>query len=1313
MSVGGMPAPGPFRGLLPYDETSASLFFGRAAESAALLQQVTREGSYVTALTGESGVGKTSLLRAGLMPSLARNGVLGLYFGAYESLDQALWQAASRSHAEPPGSGERGADYLARLARGSRAGTLLVLDHLESLVPGGSGMAAVSALLTAAAQAAGPRLRFLFCTDDRAFHRLAALHAATGLAPVPGGWMELPRLDQAQVTEILEQTALQTGTFFEAGLAAVMAGDLCRGGPCLPADLQLCARTAVDLRLTSIRRYERSGGAEMLLHAAFDRVVTEAGGEPARRLLLAFAGLGAGEASLDDLAARTRLPRVQLDQAVGGFVARGLVARREDGRAERYALVHPVLADRIRDFGAIDVARARAARRALRRRVLGGGRLSLREVAGVRRHLGGALGADEEAAVTRSVRRTIFHAAVATLAAAGLVLAVFFDLRKSYSLDFDPPGGSPNAHVVVRLGRPNLSFLYFLPSRPPFGSVLADTGFAATAMGQELSARVAAGRATGTLERDRRPPVPGWLQAVLDGLRPVPRGVAMVMLGDPGGVVSLKQAFGDPVSRREALEALAVIGTGAAGEDEILAAALADRSPEIRRRGVEVAAAIDRRQRQGAHATTLKSALGDQSFEVRSAVLRECATLDPATAASILSVALADKDAAFRRLAEKAMLDLAERAPAAAADAVRLALRSTDALARRTALALLEQIAARAPGEATAALSQIVADEKASEEARVAALAFLRKSGVAPARLQPLLEKATSPEASPRLRAAALPLYVRLLDPARAEEIAVAESKGAPAARAIGAAVWGALAGKQPDAATKALKGFVYDPSPEVRIEAARSFGYLKREGAALIGKALLDPNPEVQRAAIESAVTLAAAQPYAVPELLGKAIMNVRPAARRWIIDALGRIGQEKPAAVMAPLARALKQGDPGTRAATASTLCGIARRNAGAVAPYLRLAAHDADRDVRTAAASCVGSLSEGDPRSAARMAGDLATADEAPVRAAAAASLGALAPRAREAALGPLVRLVQDSDRGVRMAAADAIAAYGSAHAPLGKHTDEVERALAGFLAQGDPEERQAALRAATRCGLPALLRQAATDSEEAIRLEAVRAAANLKPPALEVLQSAIEDRSVVVRTEAIRKLAGVSGGNAEQVLTIFEAMLRSGDPGTRRAGALALGDLTGATEAAIRLLASALRQRGEGVRAAAAEALGRVAERDPERATPLLERTLADPAHDVRAAAMHGLGAVWARRRSPAEVGTVLETSETESERRLVALEALVQQAASTDKRGPALETLARIAANGPPLARLAAQIGRAFLGAKPGEMQAFLDRLLGG
>jgi HEAT repeat protein/DNA-binding MarR family transcriptional regulator len=1312
MAVGGIPGPGPFRGLVAYDERSSALFFGRSRETAAALQQIARDGARVTALTGEAGVGKTSLLRAGLTPTLVRQGVLTLYLDSYEQLDQSLWQAASRAGAEPPTSGETAADYLVRISRTSRAGTLVMLDHLEAVVASpGPALGQLGAFLATAAAGAGPRLRFLLCIDGASFHKLDLLHTLTGFSPLPGTWMELPRLEEAQVIEILEQTALQTGTFFETGLAALIAGDLCRARPCLPADLQLVARTVIDLRLTSIRRYERSGGAELLVHTFLERVVTEAGGRPARRLLLEMALARDVDLSQDELVARTRLPRGKVERALAAFVARGLLAKREGDRTDRYTLAHASLIDRINDYAAVDAARTKEARRSLRRRVLAGTRLSVPELRAVRQRLGGALDKDEDAAVTRSLRRTAFHVGLALVVAVGLLFAVFFELRSSYHLAFDPGGDSPSARVVVRSGRPSLSFLYFLPSRPPFGSVIADTGFAATGMAQELAEKVTAGRATGTLEHDRSIAVPGWLRTVINGLRPVPRGVAMVLLGDANGISPIKQAFAEPASRPEALEALAVIGAARAGEDEILASALADPSPEIRRRAVEVAAAIDRRQGHGGHGNTLRAALADKDFEVRSAVLRECATLDPSNAASILSVALADKDPTSRRLAEKAIVDLAARAPAAAADAVRLALRSPDALARRNALGLLEQIAVRAPQEAAAALIQIAGEEKAPEETRVAALQVLRHSGVAPAKIQGLLEKAVSPESSPRLRAAALPLHVRLLDAAKAEEIAVAESKGSSATRATGAAVWGALASRQPEAAAKALKAFGMDPSPEVRIEAARSYGYLKRDGADLIRRALLDNNPEVQRAAIESAVTLAAVQPYAAPELLGKALTNVRPAVRKSIIEALGRIGQERPNVVIAPLAKALREGDPTTKAAAAGTFCLLAKKSAAAASPYLRIAARDTDREVRTAAASCLGSLAQGDPKGAARIATELASASEASVRAAAASSLGALAARASDLVLPPLVKLLQDPDHGVRVAAAEAIAAAGKAHVHLGKRSDEVEHALAGLLAQSDPADRLLAIRAAAQNNLQGLLRQAAADGDDGLRLAAVQAAAALNPPALDILQRAVEDRSGPVRAEAVRRLAGTSGEGAQRVLPIFETMLRSGDPASRRAGAAALGDLAGVTEQTTRILAATLRQTDESVRTAAAEALGHIAERDPDRATSILEKTLSDPAHDVRTAAIRGLGGVWSRRKSPAEIGAVLETSETDSARRLVALEALVLQA--QDHKTAAAKELERVAQTGPPLARLAAQVGRAFVDSRPAPMHDFLEKLLGG
>jgi WD40 repeat protein len=62
----------PYRGLLPYDAADADTFFGREDDVAACLRRLRDSG--VLAVIGPSGVGKSSLVRAGVVASLSRSG---------------------------------------------------------------------------------------------------------------------------------------------------------------------------------------------------------------------------------------------------------------------------------------------------------------------------------------------------------------------------------------------------------------------------------------------------------------------------------------------------------------------------------------------------------------------------------------------------------------------------------------------------------------------------------------------------------------------------------------------------------------------------------------------------------------------------------------------------------------------------------------------------------------------------------------------------------------------------------------------------------------------------------------------------------------------------------------------------------------------------------------------------------------------------------------------------------------------------------------------------------------------------------------
>jgi formylglycine-generating enzyme required for sulfatase activity len=141
-----LPAGNPYRGLLPFENAHRALFFGRSAEVQHVIEQM-RTQRFVL-LAGESGVGKSSLARAGVLPAIA-DGALG---------DERTWTI----HRQVPGrrplimlvhtlAGVLGTDEDAllpeiehgdvpalsrslRRLHGDGSGTLLFFDQLEELI---------------------------------------------------------------------------------------------------------------------------------------------------------------------------------------------------------------------------------------------------------------------------------------------------------------------------------------------------------------------------------------------------------------------------------------------------------------------------------------------------------------------------------------------------------------------------------------------------------------------------------------------------------------------------------------------------------------------------------------------------------------------------------------------------------------------------------------------------------------------------------------------------------------------------------------------------------------------------------------------------------------------------------------------------------------------------------------------------------------------------------------------------------------------------------------------------------------------------
>ncbi len=73
----GVVASSPYRGLAAFEEQDAAFFFGRETAATAVLDRMSRllAGTGLLVVSGASGAGKSSLLRAGALPRIRKDGL--------------------------------------------------------------------------------------------------------------------------------------------------------------------------------------------------------------------------------------------------------------------------------------------------------------------------------------------------------------------------------------------------------------------------------------------------------------------------------------------------------------------------------------------------------------------------------------------------------------------------------------------------------------------------------------------------------------------------------------------------------------------------------------------------------------------------------------------------------------------------------------------------------------------------------------------------------------------------------------------------------------------------------------------------------------------------------------------------------------------------------------------------------------------------------------------------------------------------------------------------------------------------------------
>ncbi|MBI4854947.1 MAG: protein kinase [Acidobacteria bacterium] len=342
-----------FRGLMPFQEIDKDYFYGRELETLAIFDKLNHSDFRFGVIFGDSGCGKTSLIKAGVLPKLWETGYLPLYCRSYKNPVTIILEDSQKHTQIKILSNESPINYLERVSKELNSTIVIICDQFEEFFINFPQKTERESFISFVSNTYNHNLniKYLFLIRSDFLYLINSEFDSKIPDPLKSSRLyNLQSFNEKQAKEIIEKSIKQIELNVEKKLIDYIAKDLAFNGNILPSDLQIVGEQLQNKQILTLREYKRLGGKESLIYSFLEDIVKTFGDKKDAQLFLH--SLISDEStrlslSIEEISKKIHQSKEKTKELLTLFVNSRLVREIQDEEPFRYELMHEYLIGKI------------------------------------------------------------------------------------------------------------------------------------------------------------------------------------------------------------------------------------------------------------------------------------------------------------------------------------------------------------------------------------------------------------------------------------------------------------------------------------------------------------------------------------------------------------------------------------------------------------------------------------------------------------------------------------------------------------------------------------------------------------------------------------------------------------------------------------------------------------------------------------------------------------------------------------------------------------------------------------------------------